>query len=446
MKKIKILILAVCVSFTSMAQISTLLYNSKHIPQKNVSNPAFFVNSGGYMSFPSVNLDFSSPLSYNNCFKYSPDEDVLIIQTESILENLALQNELNMDLTVGILGFGFKAKRNFYTFGIQLRNNVSVGLPRDLLSFVVEGNIDENDCGRNLTLIDEDLLNISSYVEYAFGFGRQMNDKITLGARAKLLQGVFNANTLETKVMLNTDPGIRTIGIDMDYLLRVSSPLSYNFDEFEVLTYFPNNWGYALDFGLNYQISNRISFAASVLDIGQIYWKENVAMITPTEGSGNITFSGLEWESLFSEEGQFNENFFSNLGDSLLNEMSQYDIDTISQNPYWETLPWKVNVSVNYDLNKVLGFSLMYRGEKRKFDFYNSVTAGVNINLWDWLEIMACNTINDLENGDLINPGAGFSMSLFKVLQLYTLVDYTDAEYLVDGKSFRFLFGLNLVF
>ena len=88
----------------------------------------------------------------------------------------------------------------------------------------------------------------------------------------------------------------------------------------------------------------------------------------------------------------------------------------------------------------------MYRGEKRKFDFYNSVTAGVNINLWDWLEIMACNTINNLENGDLINPGAGFSMSLFKILQLYTLVDYTDAKYLVDGKSFRFLFGLNLVF
>ena len=59
------------------------------------------------------------------------------------------------------------------------------------------------------------------------------------------------------------------------------------------------------------------------------------------------------------------------------------------------------------------------------------------------MEIMACNTVNNFN--DWVNPGVGVSLSLFKSLQLYTLFDYVSSMYLVDGKSFRFFFGLNLV-
>ena len=56
---------------------------------------------------------------------------------------------------------------------------------------------------------------------------------------------------------------------------------------------------------------------------------------------------------------------------------------------------------------------------------------------------MACNTVNNFN--DWINPGVGVSLSLLKSIQIYTLFDYVSGMYFVDGKSFRFFFGMNLV-
>ena len=59
------------------------------------------------------------------------------------------------------------------------------------------------------------------------------------------------------------------------------------------------------------------------------------------------------------------------------------------------------------------------------------------------MEIMACNTVNNFN--DWVNPGVGVSLSLFKSLQFYALFDHVSDMYLVDGKSFRFFFGINLM-
>ena len=59
----------------SYAQMSALLYNSKHIPQINQMNPALFTNSGFYISLPSVNLNFDSPLAFSDLYVVKPEED-----------------------------------------------------------------------------------------------------------------------------------------------------------------------------------------------------------------------------------------------------------------------------------------------------------------------------------------------------------------------------------
>lgn len=448
MRKITTLIVALLAMTATQAQMSGLLYNSKHIPQKNLMNPAYFCNSKFYLSLPNVNLNFDSPVSFNDVFMVKPvdGQNITYINTDAILASLDAKNELGLDLNVGILGFGFKTKHGFFTFSSQLRTNAQLGIPKDIFHFLAEGNVDENGRGRNLTLIDQDLLSLQSYVECGIGYGFNVNEKLTVGARFKLLLGLANINTTNTHIDLSTDPNLNTLAVNMDYHVRMSAPvrLSVVGDtslNFELVEEIPQNFGFAIDLGARYKINDKLSVAASILDLGKIHWVENPVELHQKKGTGNITFGGLEWESMFSN-GAYNEEFFSILADSIVSELTQFELDTLASD-YWDAVPWRMNLSATYDINRVLSASLMYRGERNKFNYYQSLTAGFNINLWDWMEIMACNTVNNFN--DWVNPGVGVSLSLFKSLQLYTLFDYVSSMYLVDGKSFRFFFGLNLV-
>lgn len=449
MKRIVLFVIACMVAFVSQAQMSGLLYNSKHIPQINAMNPAFFTNSKFYLSLPNVNLNFSSPLAFSDLYRVEPDangQNITYIDTKGILENLDNLNEINADLNVGLFGFGFRTKNGFVSFSSQLRNNIQLGVPKDILHFLIEGNVTEEGKGRDLTLLDQDLLSFTSYLEFGLGVGREFGEKLTVGLRGKFLMGLANINTNNTAISLYTDPDLNSLTVDMDYHVRMSAPvpigqlLNGGKLDMSTINYLPQNFGVAFDVGAKYEINDKFSVAASVLDVGAIHWVENPVELHPKDNSGSFTFSGLEWESMFGE-GEYNEDFFSKLVDSIVNELTQYDIDTLTAD-YWEMIPWRFNLSATYDLNKIISGTLMYRGEKNKFSYFQSLTAGININLWDWLEIMACNSVHNFN--DWLNPGVGISLSLLKTLQVYTLFDYVSDLYLVDGKSFRFFFGLNI--
>ena len=449
MRKIIISLATIFIMSAGHAQMSGLLYNSKHIPQKNMMNPAYFCNSGFYLSLPNLNLNLESPVSFNDVFMVKPvdGQNITYINTEAILASMDARNELGLDLNVGLLGFGFKTKHGFFTFSTQIRANAQVGIPKDVLHFLAEGNVDENGQSRDLTLIDQDLLSVQTYAECGIGYGLNINEKLTVGARFKLLLGLANINTTNTHIDLSTDPNLNTLAVNMDYSIRMSAPLRLSVVgdtslDIKFIEEIPLNYGFAVDLGAQYKITDKLSVAASILDLGRIHWTYRPTELHQKEGTGNITFGGLEWESMFND-GVYNDEFFTILADSIMTELTQYELDTLAGD-YWEAVPWRMNLSATYDFNRVLSASLMYRGEKNRFNYYQSLTAGFNINLWDWMEIMACNTVNNFN--DWVNPGVGVSLSLFKSLQLYTLFDYISDLYLVDGKSFRFFFGMNLMF
>ena len=263
MRKIIISLITVLTMSAAHAQMSGLLYNSKHIPQKNIMNPAYFCNSGFYISLPNLNLNLESPISFNDLFMVKPvdGQNITYINTDAILASLDARNELNLDLNVGLLGFGFKTKHGFFTFSSQLRTNVQFGIPKDILHFVAEGNIDENGQGRNLTLIDQDLLSAQAYAECGIGYGLNVNEKLTVGARFKLLLGLANINTKHTHIDLSTDPNLNTLAVNMDYSVRMSAPvrLSVVGDtslNFELVEEIPQNFGFAIDLGARYKIND----------------------------------------------------------------------------------------------------------------------------------------------------------------------------------------------
>ena len=410
-------------------------------------NPALFTNSNFYLSLPSVNLNLDSPLSFSDVFgvKQEYGQNVTYINTDAILASLDSRNDLNFGVDVGLLGFGFKTKNGFFTFSTTLRTIGLLEVPKGVFHFLGEGNVDENGRGKDVSLLDNELLALQSYLEYGIGYGYHLNDKLTIGLRFKLLQGLVNISTMNTVFDLQTSPDLSSLDFNLAYNLRIQGPIALSKAgdttlNYKILSSVPQNWGMAFDFGAKYQLTDKLSLAASVLDIGSIHWVENITELHTKDGTGSFRFAGAEWDEMFSN-GVYNEDFFSTLTDSVTNELAQYDIDTLASD-YWERVPWKFNLAATYEFNKVFSASLMYRGEKNKFNYFQSVTAGVNINLWNWLEVMACNSVNNFN--DWLNPGVGVSVSLLKMIQVYTLFDYVSDVYLVNGKSFRFFFGMNI--
>ena len=57
------------------------------------------------------------------------------------------------------------------------------------------------------------------------GYGFNVNEKLTVGARFKLLLGLANINTTNTHIDLSTDPNLNTLAVNMDYSIRMSAPL-----------------------------------------------------------------------------------------------------------------------------------------------------------------------------------------------------------------------------
>ena len=81
---------------------------------------------------------------------------------------------------------------------------------------------------------------------------------------------------------------------------------------------------------------------------------------------------------------------------------------------------------------------------KNRFRF--NTTLSFTMNLKDWIEVMAGNSlVFDSHRIDLINPGIGLVLTPFKSLQFYTMIDYLSSFYLVECKNFNMSLGLNLL-
>ena len=200
----------------------------------------------------------------------------------------------------------------------------------------------------------------------------------------------------------------------------------------------------------------KFDFSASLLDLGaSIDWKENVRHIVPANGEGTFSFSGIDLNEMLSA-GSFSDTMFTQMVDSL---MAMVDPTTVEGGSYRTYLPAKLNLSAMFRVTPWFRVGAMYHGE---FDIKSSqplnsaafqprnyrgrASVVGQVSLADWIEVIAnVAVVDDGANVSWFNPGVGVSLSLFKAIQVYALMDYISNIYLVDAKSFSVSVGLNLM-
>ena len=459
-------------------ETNNLFYTARRAPQSNMFNPAFFPSSTGfYLTLPSTDIHFGSPLSFHDVIHYDSTQDLTVIDLNHILHTLSDENRFRMGTDIGLLGFGFKIGHFFFDFGTKLNMGFSIGLPIGTVQAVVNGNVgpDGNPI-TEATLLDGDLFNAQSYIETSIGAGYYIEPiHLTVGAHAKLLSGLFNIQTDKTKVVLNTEDDYEEVSARVYYELQYATVLPIdtsigitsmfqNFHPQDLLTLtdiFGGNNGLAFDIGAKYDFGP-LSISASINDLtAGIHWQRNVNTTRPEGGQGVIEFQGMEVRNILNH-GTLDADSIVDYLSEQLNALMPYSV--LDSGDYWFSVPTKINLAATFTFLKVFRAGLLMHGQfdrgilcknnPTQLDLGNKInnplrfnaTASFGVNLFNWLEVIGgTSVVYDSKKMDFFNPGAGIILSPGTAVQIYAMVDYVSSIYLTESKAFNLKFGTNIL-
>lgn len=342
---IRISILAATMAASSgmaMAQGLNSAYFTNDYKYRHTLNPAFG-NEQSYFSLPvlgNVNVNTKGNFGYGDVIldnpRYGKDPNAKRLATflhPDISVSDALSgfskgnNRIYGDVGLTILSLGFKGFGGYNTMELNSKTNVGVSLPYDLFAFA------KNVGNKNYDIGDLNL-HAQSYVELAFGHSRDINDKLRVGAKYKLLFGLARAdvkfNGLTADLTSNdkwTVSGTAEANVSMKGAYFKTETESY---DSKPGTYEKVNgvdvdgpglggFGMAVDLGAVYKFNEDWTFSAAVLDLGSIKWTNNVQAVN---GSDKFEFDGFH--DLSVKDGVGSGTSFDDQADSYGDQLADF--------------------------------------------------------------------------------------------------------------------------
>lgn len=185
----------------------------------------------GYFNMPiigSINMSASS-----NVLGTSDIIDILnsgsdLYSNDKLFDRLKTDNRLNVNLNTDILSFGWYRGKGFWSFNVGLRADFGAALSKDMFSMMrtMNGFSLENIAGTNQNYsLSNQTLNMKAYAEVGLGYSRRITEKLTVGARVKVLLGLARAEMninqfdLDWKYRILIMQVIRIIVLMVSYLL-----------------------------------------------------------------------------------------------------------------------------------------------------------------------------------------------------------------------------------
>ena len=431
-----------CIGGSTFAQRNYTFYALDNTAQSHYLNPAFKPSANVYVSFPLIPMQSvgvsNSGFNLNHLLHKRAQDDSLEFDPAKVVSKLGKRNFLTVESYNEIFAFGFRVKKNYISFGITNRFNGNFIYTKDMMQLAVEGN-GENFLGKRASF-DKTGVNVNSYVEYAIGFNREINTKLAVGGRLKLLSGIVNVNTRETKFGIHTDETTFDLTIDGSAIINTSGIKPF-YDSLAPDNYNPSknaynfkNFGLGLDLGATYKLNDKIKVSASLLDLGFISWKtDNATFVT---NDVNYRFEGVYLNQFLKDTA---EAVFEQLQDTLENVFSQVE----NNNKYTTGLATRFYLGGTYDLTKSINVGATLYSEVIKSRYRAAVIVSGTVKLKSWLSA----TLNYSQYARSFgNIGAGVSLRGGPI-QFFVASDNVLAFFAPQkSKNFHVAFGLNLLF
>lgn len=431
-----VFMLLALVSGSSVAQEDFLLYSFTDLPQAHYVNPAYRIKPKSFTTMPFANTYLGvthSGFKLTNLVVIRPD-DSLELRPDIAIDKMADLNYVKASMNNEILGLGFKAGESYITFSAQTKANFRFMYPKDLFRLAFEGN-GSSLLGERANM-DGFGIDILSYLEFALGFSRNFGDKFTFGGRLKYVQGLGTIYTKHSELGLHTDETTFDLTLDGQLTINTSNTaimLDTNFTGLEIddFTSFPNH-GIGMDLGGNYQVNEKMSFSASVLDLGVIKWNSNVSNYS--SDSVSFTFKGIDINEFLSDS----SDVLQSIEDSLSGVFGY----SSNEDSFITPLFTRIYLGGSYDINEHFTVGANWYSEFVHRNYRGALTLSGTVKVKKWFRAGLNYTYY---SRDYFNIGLGFSIS-GGPFQFYMLSDNLLGMVIPQAnKNWHARFGINFL-
>ncbi len=280
--------------------------------QSTFSNPALMHRLPGRLTIglPGLSNDFLvENFTYNDLASQENGQNVL--RPAQIIPLLQDRNLLRDQFDFETIGVALRNKRLAVGFQHRIRYDALVDYPKTLAQLIWQGNAQF--IGQTVEFAPR--LQLNGYHELGFSAAFQLNERLSLGGRLKLLSGISNISTEEGgSLQLTTDEDNYALTLEQDYRINSAGALTYNdlsditthlsFANFTFDRFLGENIGLGFDLGASLDLG-KLRFQAAAIDLGSsLEWK---AAVNNYQLSGQSNFSGLDvLQDLLRDSTSFN--------------------------------------------------------------------------------------------------------------------------------------------
>ena len=305
-------LLSMC-SLHAMAQQLNSAYFTNDYKFRHTMNPAYG-NEQNYVSMPgfgNVNVSLMGNFGYEDVIFDNPmfpstSKDRLTtfmnpyISTPDALKGFnSGDNKILGDVSITVLSAGFKGFGGYNTIELNARTSFGMSLPYELFEFA-------KNTGNRTYNIGNISANGQAFAELAFGHSRQINEKLRVGAKVKLLFGAGrgDVNIDNVKADLAADDKWTVSGhakseVSVKGFTYKTEEKEYKEEGRGTYQYVNDvdvdgaglgGFGLAFDLGGVYKINNDFTVSAALLDLGFIKWSNNMVAVN---GGEEFVFNGF---------------------------------------------------------------------------------------------------------------------------------------------------------
>lgn len=400
----------------------------RDMPYNNYLNPGNRVKYKGIVGFGISNINLgvlNTSIKYDNIYRFEDGVPVSIDANKFIQSLNEKDNSVRADFSLDMLNAGFRVNKLFFNIDWRLKMNAGLDYSKDFVGFFILGN------GNYMGLDNPADFNINTdatlYSEIGVGVQYEVNDKLTVGVRPKVLFGLANAEINSDRTCIYTDPDTYGISASVDLDVKTSSVFGSKIGRIGDLTNLFNtdsimntrgrgnyveNLGLGIDFGASYVINEHWGVSASVCDLGFIQWKNakvKSVYVEDTQVVGQIIDDisnidlGIDYKSMVD---QLLKNVWGN--DSLFGGYS-----------YKTYLNSRVVVDGYYELNPMLRVTAIGQLYRHQGQMYPAFTLAYSGSFVRHINITANYTMSKY-SGNSIGLGLGFH---FGPVNFYAVTD-----------------------
>ncbi len=401
--------------------------------QNSFYNPASLPEGKVFIGLPmlsGIHLNFNNKFSYSDIIGTS-ETGGKKFDLDKLLDSFQRNNMTSTTMTFSLfhLAFSTNTGKNFSIFANE-RIEMDFLFPKSLMEFAIKGN--GNNLGETVK-IGKTRISATHFREIGLGYSMTLGKDLSIGVRAKYLQGFLNMSTPRSFTAdLTTNANDYSLNLDLNNAtLRTSGLDVYQGESGNIGTHLimNRNRGAAIDLGINYNLDRFNTISASIVDLGFISWKDDIK--NQTFGDTTMVYSGIDLSQPDGLEQQIEDSLINKFRDRRTESFEPYSTFT-SPKVY---LSWTYHTPTGGDL---IGTSATrYTQGQLKWMF----GAGYRHKLGKFL--VGSVNVTKLPQ-QFLNLGGALSLKGGPA-QMYLAVDHVLNFDVTKFQAFDFRFGINFI-